>query len=110
MTAQFQFLPSQGLFCSYIVPQICVVGQKFNKGVKTWPEGTVFDYTAGGCRLLLSYRHPTTRLKDAFSGPSPFCAGLQIWTDFPSLQVRGHALAGRTVLVLARAGRDSARS
>lgn len=72
MTAQFQFVPTQGSFCSYIVPHICVVGQEFNKGVKTWPEGTIFDYTAGGCRLLLSYRNPTTREKAAFSGPARF--------------------------------------
>jgi hypothetical protein len=72
MTAQFQFVPTQGSFCSYIVPQICVVGQEFNKGVTTWLEGTIFDYTASGCHLLLSYRNPTTREKDAFSGPARF--------------------------------------
>lgn len=73
MTAPLQFLPGQGLFCSYTIPQICVVGQEFIQGVTTWPEGTIFDYTAaGGCRLLLIYRHPTTREKDAFSGPARF--------------------------------------
>jgi hypothetical protein len=73
MTAQFQCLPVKGLFCSYTIPQICVVGQEFIQGVTTWPEGTIFDYTAaGGCRLLLIYRHPTTREKDAFSGPARF--------------------------------------
>jgi hypothetical protein len=72
MTAQFQFLPDQGLLYSYSVPQICVVGQEFIQGVTTWPEGTIFDYTAAGCRLLLSYRHPTTREKEAFSGSARF--------------------------------------
>jgi len=69
MTAQFQFLPVQN---SRFTPQLCVVGQEFSKGVKIWPEATVFDYTADGCHLLLSYRHPTTREKDAFSGPARF--------------------------------------
>jgi hypothetical protein len=72
MTAPLQFLLGQGQFYQYSVPQICVVGEEFNKGVKTWPEATIFDYTAGGCHLILSYRHPTTREKETFSGPARF--------------------------------------
>ena len=68
MTAQFQFLPVQGQF----YPQICVVGEEFNKGIKIWPEANVFEYTAGGCHLLLSYSHPTVREKEAFSDPVQF--------------------------------------
>ncbi len=48
MTAQFQLLPVQGSLDSCFVPQLCVVGEEFNKGVKIWPEATVFEYTAGG--------------------------------------------------------------
>jgi hypothetical protein len=72
MTAQFEFLPVQGQFHEYFVPQICVVGEHFNKDINIWPEATIFDYTAGGCHLLLSYKHPTTKEKNAFSGPVQF--------------------------------------
>lgn len=72
MTAQFQLLPVQGSLDSCIIPQLCVVGEEFNKGVRSWPEATVFEYTAGGCHLLLSYRNPTAREKKAFSGGARF--------------------------------------
>ena len=111
MTAPLQFLPGQGMFYPYSVPHICVVGEEFNKGVITWPEGTIFDYTAGGCRLLLINRHPTAREKDAFSGPARFALFCTYDLIFVSLQVRRYALAGRPVfLVLAGTRRNSSRS
>ena len=106
MTAQFQFLPVQGQF----YPQICVVGEEFNKGIKSWPEANVFEYTAGGCHLLLSYSHPTVREKEAFSDPVQFGLFCKYDLIFVSFQVRGFVLAVCPILLLDGAGGHSSRS
>ena len=72
MITHIQFLPGQGLLQSYYLPQLCVVGKEFNPGVTTWPEGTIFNYDARGCHLLLSYKHPLKPEIDSFSDTARF--------------------------------------